>query len=52
MDGADPTMSALEFQILCSAYYAVFELVLKIWAGSLAGAGVLAGVILGFVRSL
>jgi hypothetical protein len=45
-------MGALEFQIVCSAYYAVFEPVLKIWAGSLAGAGVLVGVILGFIRSL
>lgn len=45
-------MSAQEFQCLCSAYYQVFEPLLKIWAGSMAGAGVLAGIILGLIRTL
>jgi hypothetical protein len=41
-----------EFQVMCSAFYAVYEPLLKILAATLAGMGVLVGVVLGVTMGL
>jgi hypothetical protein len=44
-------MSPTIFSALCSAFYAQYEPLIKIFSGALAGTGMLAGVVMGLVKA-
>jgi hypothetical protein len=44
-------MSEAEFAGLCAGLFAVYEPLIKVWSGALAGTGMLAGVVIGLMMS-
>jgi hypothetical protein len=42
-------MSQEEFQVMCSAFYAVYQQLIMIWSGAVIGVGILASVVLAIV---
>lgn len=45
-------MSEIEFAALCTAFFTAYEPLIKIWAGAVAGSGILAGAVMGLTFAL
>jgi hypothetical protein len=45
-------MSAPEFAAMCTAFFAVYQSLIIIFSGAVAGTGLLAGVVLGIVMGI
>jgi hypothetical protein len=45
-------MSPVVFHALCAAFFAQYEPLIQIFSGALAGAGMLAGVVIGIIYSI